>query len=67
MKATISVNALLRRMTIEYIKIDDAIPFEEEGMYTYRNGELAGFKKAMNLVEQVKNEKERKDNHEAEH
>ena len=67
MKTTISVNALLRRMAIEYIKMDDAVPVEEEGCSTFRNGELAGFKKAMNIVETLKNEKERKDNHEEEH
>ena len=67
MKTTIGINALLRRMAIEYIKMDDAVPVEEEGHPTFRNGELAGFKKAMNMVEQLKNEKERKDTHEAEH
>ncbi|MDD6559449.1 MAG: hypothetical protein PUF17_00580 [Lactimicrobium massiliense] len=62
MKTTISVNALLRRMAIEYIKMDDAIPVEEEeGRSTFRNGELVGFKKAMKVVEKVRNEKECRD------
>lgn len=34
MKTTISVNALLRRMAIEYIKMDDDVPVEEEGKGT---------------------------------
>ena len=63
MKTTISVNALLRRMAIEYIKMDDAIPVEEEGRSTFRNGELVGFKKAMNIVETMRNEKEDRDRH----
>ncbi len=63
MKTTISVNALLRRMAIEYIKMDDAVPVEEEGRSTFRSGELAGFKKAMNIVETMRNEKEDRDRH----
>lgn len=63
MKTTISVNALLRRMAIEYIKMDDAVPVEEEGKGTFRNGELVGFKRAMQVVEKVRNEKEGRDRH----
>ena len=63
MKTTISVNALLRRMAIEYIKMDDAVPVEEEGRSTFRNGELVGFKRAMQVVEKVRDEKEDRDRH----
>ena len=63
MKTTISVNALLRRMAIEYIKRDGAVPVEEEGRSTFRNGELVGFKRAMQVVEKVRDEKEDRDRH----
>ena len=63
MKTMLNSAALLRRLAIEYIKMDDAIPVEEEGRSTFRSGELAGFKKAMNIVETMRNEKEDRDRH----
>lgn len=43
--------------------MDDDVPVEEEGKGTFRSGELAGFKKAMNIVETMRNEKEDRDRH----